>query len=247
MEKSSDRNVSLDEQRQSWNAWNASERETKLPSSARRQATLIEQWVGALGRTNLEIIDVGCGVGWMCERLVRFGRVVGTDLADDAIRRARVRLPSALFFSGDFLQIDLPYGQFDVVITMGVLAHVASQSAFLARIARLLKDSGYLMLSTQNRPVLESSSEVPGAQAGQLRHWVNARQLRALLTPEFDDIRITSVAPGGDQGWLRIVNSHKLNRLLSFFVPERWIEALKERALLGQYLVVRARKKHGAG
>ena len=56
----------------------------------------------SLGRKDLDIIEVGCGSGWFCSQLTRFGRVTGTDLSDSGLARARQRAPEAAFVSGDF-------------------------------------------------------------------------------------------------------------------------------------------------
>ena len=243
MDKSSRTDISIEEQRQAWNAWNAETREARISTSAQRHATSVEQRISELGRTDLKIIEVGCGVGWMCERLAKYGSVTGTDLADEVLERARIRLPHVRFLSGDFLQMDLPLESFDVAVTLETLSHFVDQAAFLGRIADLLKPHGWLMVATQNRPVLERWSEIPGPQPGQIRRWVDARELRSLLEPRFYDIRISSVVPAGDEGWLRIVNSPKLNRFLSALVSSARLERSKERAMFGRTLLAFARRR----
>ena len=37
------------------------------------------------------MIDIGCGVGWTCGLLSKYGPMVGIDLADEVIERARSR------------------------------------------------------------------------------------------------------------------------------------------------------------
>ncbi len=36
------------------------------------------------------IIEVGCGTGWLVQRMAAYGDVTGTDLADEVIRRGMV-------------------------------------------------------------------------------------------------------------------------------------------------------------
>jgi 2-polyprenyl-3-methyl-5-hydroxy-6-metoxy-1,4-benzoquinol methylase len=243
MDKSSRTDIPLDDQREMWNRWNAAARERSQGEVSKRQAALVERWLQSLGRRDLELIDVGCGAGWMCERLTPYGRVTGTDLANDVLARARLRLPMVNFIAGDFMTMELADANFDVAVTLEVLSHVADQPAFLARIARLLRPGGWLMLATQNRPVLERWSAVGMPEPGQIRHWVDARTLRSLLRPEFDLVELTSVLPHGDQGYLRLVNSVKLNRALGVVVDPKTIERLKERVLLGHTLMVLARRR----
>jgi 2-polyprenyl-3-methyl-5-hydroxy-6-metoxy-1,4-benzoquinol methylase len=232
--------IPIEEQSRSWDDWNASARENKLSPSAERHAAAVEASVAALGRTDLNIIDIGCGTGWMCERLSKYGRVTGVDLSDHVLERARARLPHVRFLSGDLFQIELPSGSFDVVVTLEVLSHVRDQREFVGRLADLLKPAGLLIVATQNRPVFERWSAVGGPNPGQIRHWVDFRGLRALLAPRFEQVAISSMFPVGDQGYLRVVNSYRLNALLGMVVPRRWIEAAKEKAMLGHTLLARA-------
>ena len=240
MDKSSKTDIPMDEQRRAWNVWNAAAREGRLSPSSIRQAEVLNQWLIALGRRDLAIVDVGCGAGWTCERLAAFGSVTGVDLADEVLDRARTRLPHVRFLTGDVFSVELPRESFDVVVSLEVLSHVKNQQDFVDRLATLLRPGGWLMLATQNRPVLERWSVVGPAYPGQIRHWVDARELRRLLATRFESIRIESVLPVGDQGFLRVVNSPKLNRLLCVLLPAASIERWKERALLGHTLLALA-------
>ena len=243
MDKSSKLDITLEEQRKSWNTWNRATREQKLDLVSERQAAVVLQWCSSLGRGAMEILDLGCGSGWMSERLLPFGKVTGVDLADETIARARKRAPRIRFLSGDVFDADLPAGHFDLVVSLEVLSHVRDQPAFLERIASLLKPGGHLMLATQNRYVLERCDDIGGPKPGQIRRWVDARQLRRLLAPDYDLLELTSVLPVGNRGLLRLVNSHKLNRLLALCVPARLTERAKERLLLGHTLLALARKR----
>lgn len=242
-DKASRIDIPIDDQRRMWSRWNAAGRERALPEGPLRQAAVVEAWLQPLRRTDLDLIDVGCGAGWMCERLLPYGRVVGTDFADDVVQRAQARLPQVEFVAGDFMALDFAPASFDVVVTLEVLSHVWDQAAFLARVASLLGPGGLLMLSTQNRPVLERWSVVGAAEPGQLRRWVNASELRALLRPSFDLLQMTSVQPVGDQGFLRVVNSVKVNQVFRAALGARRVERIKERLMLGHTLMALARKR----
>jgi 2-polyprenyl-3-methyl-5-hydroxy-6-metoxy-1,4-benzoquinol methylase len=241
MDKSSTSDdIPIPDQARSWDHWNAAAREKKISPSAARHAAAVEARVADLARTNLRIIDIGCGTGWMCERLRKYGHVTGVDLSEQVLQRARARLPDVEFISGDLFQVDLQPRSFDVVVTLEVLSHVKDQRAFVDKLASLLRPDGLLMIATQNRPVFERWSDVGGPNPGQIRHWVDAKGLRALLAPRFGQVHIVSLFPVGDQGFLRIVNSHKLNALVGTVVPARWIEAIKEKAMLGHTLLAHA-------
>lgn len=243
MDKSSAPDIPLTDQQLAWNEWNRRYRYGALGTLSQRQAQVILGWCAKLRRTDLAILDLGCGSGWMSERLLAYGAVVATDLADEVIEDARQRLPQVTFVAGDLFSVDLPLRAFDVIVSIEVLAHAADRERFIRRAAELLRDGGLLMIATQNCFVLERWDEIKGPAAGQIRHWVGVRELRRLLARHFDVMALTSVMPAGNGGLLRLVNSTKLNKLLAPLVSEHALDKAKERMLLGRSLLVLARKR----
>lgn len=197
-------------ERDFWNQWNAEAREQVQGDMSLDQASTVEAWLG--DQRDLRILDAGCGTGWMCERLVRFGTVVGTDLADEVVDRARERVPAASFVGGDIMSVEVG-DEFDVIVSLEVLSHVADQDAFLRRMRSLLCAGGRLMIATQNRPVLERFNRLPPPGPGQLRHWVDRGELRGLLEGAgfvVDEMVVRT--PKSDHGPMRVVA--KLGRTL---------------------------------
>ena len=245
-DKSTTGAIPLPVQRDAWNHWNTDFRESAIDVMAEKQLATVTRWLRQFhdehGFHQLRILDAGCGTGWLCERLLRFGRVTGVDLADEVIARAQQRIPTATLIAGDFMEIDLPTGYFDVITCFELLAHVADQPALIERLAELLKPGGVLMISTQNRRVLERCSWVGQALPGTLRRWLDLPQLKALLSPHFEIEAVTSVHPQGNQGWLRLVNSRWLARPLDRITLGAYTR-LREQALLGWSLMIRCRRR----
>lgn len=230
-------------QRDFWNEWNAEYREsTAIYDTSVRQAQVVEHWLQGLGEGTRNILEVGCGAGWLCPKLSAHGRVTATDLADTVLQRAQQRLPDVTFVPGDFMLLDFGREAFDVIVTLEVLSHVADQTAFLDKLAGHLKPGGHLMMATQNRFVLERYNDISPPRPGQLRRWVDRHELRELLQPRFDVVEIFSVTPIGDRGLMRFVNSRKLNRPVRAILGDR-VEKLKERLGLGWTLMALARKR----
>jgi 2-polyprenyl-3-methyl-5-hydroxy-6-metoxy-1,4-benzoquinol methylase len=233
-----------DVERQFWNTWNARFRETTpVGSVSERQGIQIGQWLSRSGRSDLRILDFGCGSGWLSGRLTPFGRVTAIDLSDEVVTRARARFPEVNFLVGDVLTVPLESGSFDAVVSLEVLSHVADQPAYLARAANLLRPGGELLLATQNRFVLQRLDGVSPVAPGQRRRWVGHLELRRLLAPHFRVEELTSLHPTGRRGILRLVNSYRLERLLLRLLSLDRINAMKERLLLGHTLMVRATKR----
>jgi 2-polyprenyl-3-methyl-5-hydroxy-6-metoxy-1,4-benzoquinol methylase len=223
----------IETQRAAWNEWNASTREKELQAISTDQADVIEEWIGSLHRRDLKILEVGCGAGWMAERLSRFGKVTAVDLADEVLTRAAKRLPQVSFIAGDFMALDVG-GDYDVIVSLEVLSHVVDQPAFVAKIADLLRPGHYLMLATQNRYALEKSHlpRIPG----QLRKWTSRRELHGLLAPRFNVQRMFSITPHFNQGFLRILNSDRLQRIADRALlgwTLRAVKRIEEKAWLG--------------
>lgn len=228
-----------------WNQWNASTREKELGNISTEQAEVIETWLErvAQGRRDLKILEVGCGAGWLCERLTRFGQVTATDLSNEVLARAAKRLLQVSFIAGDFMALDFG-SDFDVIVSLEVLAHVASQAAFLSKIADLLKPGGYLMLATQNKPALERS-DVPSAQPGQLRRWTDRHELKTLLAHRFHVAQMFSITPHFNRGLLRVINSGRLQRAADAAKLAWLLHGMKkfqEKAWLGWTIMTLARR-----
>lgn len=227
-----------------WNRWAVEAIGKGNEEISLRQAHVITGWLRDLGASDRDILEVGCGAGWFCPQLRRFGRVTGTDLSARQIDGARQRFPDCRFVAGDFMNLNLGRERYDVVVTLEVLAHVADQIGFVGRIARLLRPDGLLMLATQNRPVLERHNRISPPGVGQIRRWVDAEELRVLLAPRFDVIELRSVTPRANRGPMRLVNSRLLNRPIRALLGDR-IEEFKERLGLGWTLMALARKRGG--
>jgi 2-polyprenyl-3-methyl-5-hydroxy-6-metoxy-1,4-benzoquinol methylase len=229
-------------QQRFWNDWNASTREKQLDEISTRQSEVILGWLRSINRTDLEIIEVGCGAGWFCASLANFGKVTATDLSDEVLSRAQKRLPEIRFVAGDFMKLDFGERCFDVVVSIEVLSHVADHTAFVEKLSRLLRKDGILMLATQNRPILQRYNRVPPPSKGQLRRWFDRKELRALLEPNFMVEELFSVTPRSNRGLMRILHSRTLNRPIRWAVGNR-VDRLKEAIGLGWTLMVLARNR----
>lgn len=188
-----------------WNEWNASTREQRLSDISIDQRDVVVRWLTATGRSDLRIIEVGCGAGWLCPTLAQFGRVTGTDLSDEVLTRASQRMPDVEFVAGDFMALEFPEGTFDVVVTIEMLSHVADKDAFMAKITRLLKPGGLMMMATQNRPVLEKYNNIPPPKPGQLRQWVDRAELETLLNRHLTVREVQAVTPNSNKGIMRFI------------------------------------------
>jgi 2-polyprenyl-6-hydroxyphenyl methylase/3-demethylubiquinone-9 3-methyltransferase len=106
-------------------------------------------------RTPLEgktALDVGCGAGLLAEPLARLGaRVAGIDAAPELIEVARDHSEKmGLEIDYRAAAVETIEGQFDLVISMEVIEHVADPAAFVKSLASRLAHNGLLIMSTPN-------------------------------------------------------------------------------------------------
>lgn len=228
-------------QRDYWNAWNIEKAQRALSEVSERQKREALKRLSVLGRTDLNLLEVGCGAAWMTPWLKAFGAVTATDLSDGVVEDASRRIPHVAFVAGDFLELDFAPATFDVVVTFETLSHVPDQARFVAKIAALLRPGGYLILATQNRPVLERLNHVAPAAPAQIRRWVDRHELEALITPHLELLELFSVTPKANRGPWRILDAHAVSAALRA-VGGGWIERWRERHWLGWTLMAVARK-----
>ncbi|HRK64268.1 MAG TPA: class I SAM-dependent methyltransferase [Terricaulis sp.] len=229
------------EQASYWDAWNAENREHAQSDISHDQKEAALGWLSATGRFDLDILEVGCGAGWLCPWLKPYGRVTATDLSPDVLRRAAERIAGVEFINGDFMTLDFPEHGFDVVVTLEVLSHVGDQPAFIAKIARLLRRGGVLILATQNRPVLERHNEVAPTQAGHLRRWFDRNELSELLAPHFTVEAMRTMTPIANKGPMRLIAGRWGRRVMRALSGRR-LETTLGSAGFGWTLMTLARK-----
>lgn len=94
------------------------------------------------------ILDIGCGTGWLCRRLASLaldGRVVGIDVSDAMIQRARqasAGAANAEFLEGTAEQIPWQDGFFTKVISVESAYYWPEPSRGLKEIFRVLASGG---------------------------------------------------------------------------------------------------------
>jgi SAM-dependent methyltransferase len=240
-----DRPPSLDEQRAFYDRWNSRARRADfddLPQLIRHQGSTLIQRLRAINLSSASILEVGCGTGWLTERLGEFGRVTAIDLSPAAIEVARSRGIAAEFIAGDFYTHDFGTRSFDLALCVETLFYVPDPRRFLEKLASLIKAHGFLAITTINKFVFERIRDIPPAEPGQIRNWMTIAEVKRLLAAHFDVLSTTTVEPRGDAGVLRFVNSRKVNAVLERFWNRDSITRLKERIGLGAGVVMLARK-----
>ncbi len=125
--------------------------------AARRALRETEQLLGRALRPGEQVLDVGCGTGWLAAGLRRARpdlRVVGADLSAGMLTRAR-RAGAWPLVQAEASQLPLPDASIDVVVARGVLHHLPGVTAALAEWRRVLRPAGSVVLASEPTPALE--------------------------------------------------------------------------------------------
>ncbi|MEY5037746.1 MAG: hypothetical protein RL472_852 [Pseudomonadota bacterium] len=177
----------------------------------------------------LRILDIGCGGGLLSEPMARLGAdVVGADAAARNIPVAQVHAEQ----SG--LKIDYRITtaedmaaageQFDVVLNMEVVEHVADPLAYLTACRQLLKPGGLMLCSTLNRNPKSFMMAIVGAEW--VMRWLpkGTHDWAKFITPAelYDLIRKAGLDPVDKKGMV--------------FNPVSWRWSLSDRDLSVNYV-----------
>ena len=103
---------------------------------------------------DLEVLDIACGEGYGSSLLARKARTVtGVDIDEATVANARNRYrgPNLRFAQGSVSAIPFPDRSFDCVVSFETLEHVAEQEEMLSELKRVLRPTGFVIVSTPNR------------------------------------------------------------------------------------------------
>jgi ubiquinone/menaquinone biosynthesis C-methylase UbiE len=165
----------------------------------RRLAFVLER-----GVPGERVLDVGCGEARFTSELMRAGReVVGIDVAEEPLRRARIRDPDVdvrlVACDGPW---PLPDSSFDVVWAGETIEHVADTGAWLSEVRRVLVSEGTLLLSTPAHDLLTRLSVASSSRAfaahfhplsDHLRFYTRSGLTTLLEDFGFEEVRVRGV------------------------------------------------------
>jgi 2-polyprenyl-6-hydroxyphenyl methylase/3-demethylubiquinone-9 3-methyltransferase len=129
---------------------------------------------------NLELLDIGCGGGFLTEEFARFGgfRVYGIDPSGPSLQEAELHAKQGgldiTYRLGKGEALPFPDGRFDVVCCCDVLEHVTDRSAILSEVRRVLRPGGVFLFDTINRTWLSHLAFIQVAQKCPLTRFVPA-------------------------------------------------------------------------
>ena len=137
---------------------------------------------------NINILDIGCGGGLLCEPLKRLGATVtGIDASKQNIEVAK--------FHANEMNLNIDYihcepeklkinKKFDVILNMEVVEHVSNIDLFIEHCSQLIEKNGIMFVATINKNLKSYLFAIVGAEY--ILRWlpIGTHQWDKFLTPQ---------------------------------------------------------------
>ena len=143
----------------------------------------------------LNILDIGCGGGLLCEPLKRLGaNITGIDASKNNIEVAKLHSKKMglkinyMCCSPENLKLQNKY---DVILNMEIVEHVSDVELFIEKCSKLIKKNGIMFVATINKNLKSYLFAILGAEY--ILRWlpIGTHNWDKFLTPkELEDIAI---------------------------------------------------------
>jgi ubiquinone/menaquinone biosynthesis C-methylase UbiE len=116
----------------------------------RIRAETVGQFIG--GQHFAKVLDMPCGTGDISAPFIdQFGHITMMDFSENMVATARSRVPAtmqhkATFVNADFYDHNFKDQQYDLVMNIGILAHIREPWTFLEKSMQLVKPGGLLII-----------------------------------------------------------------------------------------------------
>ncbi|WP_095080371.1 class I SAM-dependent methyltransferase [Mesorhizobium sophorae] len=144
---------------------------------------------------DLDVVDVASGEGYGSALLAQVARsVVGIELSEEAVAHAQGSYvaPNLRYQQGDARKLPLGDASVDVVVSFETLEHFFEHDLFVAEVQRVLRPTGFLVLSSPERDVYSPL----GSPANPYHvHELSRVEFEALLKGAFRNVLILLQRP----------------------------------------------------
>ena len=156
------------------------------------------------------LLDVGCGDGSISLPLLRAeNRITWMDLSSSMLATGRAQVPESLagnirLRNEDFMAASFGSERFDLIVSVGVMAHVDSPDLFLSKLRSLLPPGGHLVLEfTDSRHIVGKIG----------RFWGTLKECFAPARYQTNKVSFSTLNPLFQGNGFRLVSSFRYSRL----------------------------------
>lgn len=143
----------------------------------------IKPLIESLGKTDLSIIDVGCGRGVFSNLMSPYGKVVGTEPVFSVVEYGKRLYPGLELYAfslEDYVHI-FPEKKYDLVLCTEVLEHVLDKVGFINRLKGLVRDNGHIILTTPRKEKQEEWIGRFGNPKQPIEEWISTNDLIKMI------------------------------------------------------------------
>jgi len=145
---------------------------------------LLKKYVSKLPEDAI-VLDIGCGLGDSLKIVSKQRKVIGLEINPDIAKIANFTIKNPLFHGVvvyDGTNFPFKDRMFNMVYLIEVIEHVEDDEKFLSECFRVLKNGGYLILTTPNR---EKEPLNPNIHHGHVRHYTKEEISNKLMSVGF--------------------------------------------------------------
>lgn len=198
-----------------------------------------------LGNSDARLLDLGCGDGRLAPmwQAVMGAEAYGLELSPQAVQTAQQMFPFLRYTQGDAVNTGYDDSYFDIVVCQEVLEHIEEQNRLVNECNRIIKDGGYLVLTTPNKYYFDRRKGGNYSQQP-IENIIDRDTLYNLLSPHFEIQSFeTLIYASGDYGIYRfITNRYWLAILRRLGAEHAWKRYLLKKGY-GLHMAVVCKKK----
>jgi 2-polyprenyl-6-hydroxyphenyl methylase / 3-demethylubiquinone-9 3-methyltransferase len=153
---------------------------------------------------NIQILDIGCGAGFLANDLALHGfNVAGLDASEPTLEVARRHDSTGTvdYRLGDAYRMEFANGSFDVVCAMDFLEHVEKPALIVSEVSRVLKPGGLFFFYTFSRNFLSWLIIIKGVELFVSNTPRDLHHLRYFIKP--DELKLMCRESGLEMAVLR--------------------------------------------
>ena len=121
------------------------------PQGQIQQKMLAEAIIAKLPNAPQDILDLGCGSGWLAGALTKLNfKVTAVDSSEALIKLARSHYPNIEFTLADATNLPFPHQQFDLCVANMVMHDIDDLPSAFINISNTLKTKGLLLATIPN-------------------------------------------------------------------------------------------------
>lgn len=131
------------------------------------------------------ILDLGCGRGWLTFLLSKYGNIVGIEPVKPVLKYAKKMFPHIKFICGttkDLIKDNTSFNKYDLIVSSEVIEHIPDneKEQFIEDINKLLKEKGFLIITTPRKDAQEvwNAYMKPGQP---IEDWISEAELETLI------------------------------------------------------------------